>query len=247
MRAQDEKIKGFNLLELLVVVVLIGIVSGLAYPNFKKWRTDREVRDAVFKIKSLIEGINAQVQRGQYVFVQVKVEDGELENNNQGLIITSKGMSSAEFAPLLNNNESNWWTDIPNRCNIEDPDYWTHDPEIDGNDTIEVRTLDLENVSTAWTGGVGAVCFGKNETWFSAKEQLASGTNDVPDYYLFLCSAEAYEGQTNCDVTGGIPQKCNKYLYSIKWSRFGNISLSKFKFDTAKCKEDEVDGEWNEL
>ena len=172
MRAQDEKIKGFNLLELLVVVVLIGIVSGLAYPNFKKWRTDREVRDAVFKIKSLIEGINAQVQRGQYVFVQVKVEDGELENNNQGLIITSKGMSSAEFAPLLNNNESNWWSDIPNRCNITEPDYWTDDPEVDGNDSIEVRQLIFENVSTAWAGDIGAVCFGKNERWFNGNSNL---------------------------------------------------------------------------
>ena len=129
--------------------------------------------------------------------------------------------------------------------------YWDDDPST-GTKKIEVRQKSFENILTNWDGGsglssIGAVCFGKNETWFSAKEQLASGTNDVPDYYLFLCLAEAYEGQTNCDVTGGIPQKCNKYLYSIKWSRFGNISLSKFKFDPTNCKEDEVDGEWNEL
>ena len=66
-------------------------------------------------------------------------------------------MSSAEFAPLLNNNESNWWTDIPNRCNITEPDYWTDDPEVDGNDSIEVRQLIFENVSTAWAGDIGAV------------------------------------------------------------------------------------------
>ena len=71
MQAQDEKIKGFSLLELIVVVVLIGIVSAIGYPQFSEWRKDREVRDAVIKIRSLIEGINAQVQRGQYAFVQV--------------------------------------------------------------------------------------------------------------------------------------------------------------------------------
>ena len=229
MRAQDEKIKGFNLLELLVVVVLIGIVSGLAYPNFKKWRTDREVRDAVFKIKSLIEGINAQVQRGQYVFVQVKVEDGELENNNQGLIITSKGMSSAEFAPLLNNNESNWWTDIPNRCNITDPDYWTDDPEVDGNDSIEVRQLIFENVSTAWAGDIGAVCFGKNERWFNGNSRLVSGTgnNAVVDNFLFICERKIDAPQ--CNIINGVPSASHSNLFAIEWSRFGNISIDKWK------------------
>ena len=33
MQVQDEKIKGFSLLELIVVVVLIGIVSAIGYPN----------------------------------------------------------------------------------------------------------------------------------------------------------------------------------------------------------------------
>ena len=240
MRAQDEKIKGFNLVELLVVVVLIGIVSGLAYPNFSKWRTDREVRDAVFRIKSLIEGINAQVQRGQYVFVQVKVEDGG--NANPGLIITSKGMSPAEFAPLLNNNESDWWTDIPNRCNIEDPDYWTHDPELDGNDTIEVRTLDLENVSTAWTGGIGAVCFGKNERWFNGHSNLVSGTgeNAVVDNFLFICDRRGDD--STCNIENGVPITEHKNLFAIEWSRFGNISVDKWK--SAGVVDNPALGDW---
>ena len=54
MRTQDEKIKGFNLLELIVVVVIIGVISAVGYPNFSKWRKDREARDAVVKIKNLI-------------------------------------------------------------------------------------------------------------------------------------------------------------------------------------------------
>ena len=75
MRVRDEKIKGFNVLELIVVGVLIGVISAIGYPNFSEWRKDRETRSAVLSIKSLIEGINSQVQRGQYAFVQVDVNE----------------------------------------------------------------------------------------------------------------------------------------------------------------------------
>ena len=96
MRAQDEKIKGFNLLELIVVVVIIGVISAIGYPKFSDWRLDRETRNSVIKIKSLIQGINAQVQRGQYAFVQVHVEEDD------GLVVTSKGMKPQKLASLLN-------------------------------------------------------------------------------------------------------------------------------------------------
>ena len=120
MRVQDEKIKGFNVLELIIVIAIIGVLSAVAYPNFSEWRKDRETRNSVVKIKSLIEGINAQVQRGQYAFVQVDVEEGRLINEDDGLIVTSKGMKPKTLATLLNNGESGWWVTPNERCNIVD-------------------------------------------------------------------------------------------------------------------------------
>ena len=171
MRVQDEKIKGFNVLELIVVIAIIGVLSAVAYPNFSEWRKDRETRSAVVKIKSLIEGINSQVQRGQYAFVQVDVEEDD------GLIVTSKGMKPKTLATLLNNGKSGWWVRPNERCNIvdeadeADEAYWDEDPDPDRNqiidlDKIEVRQIVLDNVATTWRDKIGAVCFGKNDQWY---------------------------------------------------------------------------------
>ena len=116
MQVRDEKIKGFTLLELIVVVTLIGIVSAIGYPQFSEWRKDREVRGAVYEIKSLIEGINAQVSRGQYAFVQVHVKAGggedaasdevdEDEVTQNGIVVTSKGMTATTLGNKLNTDD----------------------------------------------------------------------------------------------------------------------------------------------
>ena len=54
-------------------MVLIGIVSGLAYPNFSQWRKDRAVKNSAIKIRGLFLNTTAQVQRGLYSFAQVYV------------------------------------------------------------------------------------------------------------------------------------------------------------------------------
>ena len=235
MRVQDEKIKGFNVLELLIVIAIIGVLSAVAYPNFSDWQKDRETRSAVVKIKSLIEGINAQVQRGQYAFVQVDVEEGELVSGDDGLIVTSKGMKPKTLATLLNDGESDWWVKPNERCNNVDQAYWDEDPDPDRDqiidlDKIEVRQIVLDNVATTWREDKGAVCFGKNDQWYSGNGKLVSSSGgDVSvDSYLFICNRSRTRSQCDIDNVTGEPTTEHDYLYVIEWSRFGNIKLEKW-------------------
>ena len=57
MQQQEKKIKGFNILELLVVIVIVGVLSAAAYPNFSDWRRERVVRTSAIKIKNLMQNI----------------------------------------------------------------------------------------------------------------------------------------------------------------------------------------------
>ena len=235
MRVQDEKIKGFNVLELIIVIAIIGVLSAVAYPNFSDWQKDRETRSAVVEIKSLIEGINAQVQRGQYAFVQVDVEEGKLLTGDDGLIVTSKGMKPKTLATLLNTGGSDWWVKPNERCNNVDQAYWDEDPDPDRDqiidlDKIEVRQITLDNVATTWREDKGAVCFGKNDQWYSGNGKLVSSSGgDVSvDSYLFICNRSRTRFLCDIDNSTGEPTTEHDHLYVIEWSRFGNIKLEKW-------------------
>ena len=198
MQLQEKKIKGFNILELLVVIVIVGILSAAAYPNFSDWRSERAARAATVKIKNLIQGINAQVQRGSYAFVQVLVE-----NTNDYLTVTSKGMKMDTLTTMINDGASEWNTSPISRCDIDDDDYWDDDgspkiiityKEIDGivvldaegmpeeesrtevtNTKLEVAQLILGKVTTTFGPPErGAVCFSKNARWYSGAGNFVS-------------------------------------------------------------------------
>ena len=244
MRAQEEKIKGFSLLELLVVVVIIGVISGVGYPKFNEWRIDRETRSAIFKIKSLFDGINAQVKRGQYAFVQVHIKEGKdsEDDNKHKLFVTSKGMKPAKLASLINDSTSTWWSDINGRCNTDNAAYWDDDPH-QGSNSIEVRQIVLDNIATTWIGDTVAVCFGKNERWFAATSNFLSspppppkeeeeGEGEEPSMQSMLNSpsnqlivCRRTSTQSQCDQAD---PSASEQSFKIVWSRFGNVKLEKW-------------------
>ena len=63
--------KGFSLIELLVVILLIGILSGIAFPNIKKWMTDRQVNKEVYDVVTYLDERKSDAVSGKFGMVQV--------------------------------------------------------------------------------------------------------------------------------------------------------------------------------
>ncbi len=226
MRAQEKNIKGFNILELAVVLVIVGVISAMAYPKFSDWKSKREIRDATLKIKSLMLGINGQVQRGLYVFVQVYVNI-----TDEDITVISKGMKSDTLASKVNNGDNVWNTDALSRCNITDTDYWDDDGGAEDNSILQVQKLviDGEKFASNFTGE-GAVCFSKDARWFSGAGNFVSGAGgDISvDQTMFLCIKGKETSTCAVDESTGEPTTVVDNVFSIDWTRFGDINVDKW-------------------
>ena len=137
---QKQDIKGFTILELLVVITIVAVVSAVGYPNFMDWRKDREIRGSMEKVSSMLRSINTQAQRGNYAVVQFMVKPSGTSTE-----FFSKGMSKSTESTIANSSGQNV------TCQIVNSGYWT-------NHQVEYSKYD---VSTNINNN-GAVCFSKD-------------------------------------------------------------------------------------
>ena len=248
MRALEKNIKGFNILELLVVLVIVGLISAFAYPNISSWTQERETRNAVQKIKTLMTNINSQVQRGKYGFVQVIIQDttdNDKESeffNKQVVIVKSKGMKMNKLMTMVNDGDDQWNSDagITKWCGVSEIDtdyveYWDDEGSEDGI-VAEVGYYKFANIAVNFRNKIGAICFSSDGTWYSGAEEFLS-VSDVDkevsiDSVFFICVRQEAESVCEIGQTEAVPspatEENNQPIFSVSWSRFGNITLEKW-------------------
>jgi len=209
-----QDIKGFTILELLVVITIVAVVSAIGYPNFMEWRKDREVRAAAEKVASMLTGISTQAQKGYFPFVQFQVTPLTGSVN-----FTSKGMSQDTMSIRLNQSSTKRLD-----CTIVNAGYWD-------NHLVDIYTAEIGvNIS-----GSGAVCFSKDGSYFSEKNRLEDsqvtsillgGRNS--NNYLIICSPSSSGGGVIIIGSGSGSCGISKPQYLVEWSRFGNIKKYKW-------------------
>ena len=64
-------VKGFTIIELLVVLAVIGVFVSFAYPNISNWIKDREVKKEVYETVAFIKERKTEVTSGKYGMTQV--------------------------------------------------------------------------------------------------------------------------------------------------------------------------------
>ena len=209
---QNQEIKGFTLLELLVVIVIISVVSAIGYPKFTSWKKDREVRYAAEKVTNLLTSISTQAHRGSYPFVQfyIKPSGSKVE-------FITKGQSTEQYNDNLNQGIQPECLTTTVFDNNEFDKYDSEDEKI----SVQMNL-------------VGTVCFSQNGTYFKEEGKLHDSNNPnvsiegrLSNNYVIICSKDnAAKTGKKCATTKG--DGLEKPAYLVEWSRFGNIS--KFKW-----------------
>ena len=103
MLGQVKNNKGFNLLELVVVIAIVGFISAVSYPSFSSWNKERKIRAAVKEVAALVRNAIVQTERGTFAYVQVL-----FSNTADTLKIESRGMTMASLVTKMNDGADAW-------------------------------------------------------------------------------------------------------------------------------------------
>tara|TARA_Y100001970_G_scaffold269052_1_gene360972 strand:+ start:91 stop:834 length:744 start_codon:yes stop_codon:yes gene_type:complete len=244
---QQKKIKGFTLLELMVVIIIIGLISAIGFLPFQSWRSDRLARAGAVSVSGVIQDIYSQVQRGHYSFSMFRVHS-VTKNNETNWFISSYGMETENFTTLVRNKykgttlaefhvfEKRCKTDLLfDSVNMWDDQGYPISSGDKASKKLTVSSYEIDDKLSIGVSGVdklteGTVCFSKDGSYYAAGGMFLSGTfggggdsaivGGEPSIReeMYVCTAES--GADSCSSS-------SENFYSITWSRFGNIDMQK--------------------
>ena len=200
-------IKGFTLIELIIVIAIIGALSVAGIPNYIEWSKDRKVRKVNEQIAGLITRLNTQTQRGVFPYTQLRITP-QIDNS---ILVTARGKTKRSIQNGLGESPQILLT-----CDMNNDTYWDE----------TLSTFTLENIFVHVQDQSG-VCFSKNADDYMTIGAINRNTpfrsvdNAQINNYLIFCRTSL-----NCGTAPATP------AYMVVWSRFGNVT--KFKYNSSE-------------
>ena len=210
------KHKAFTIIELLVVLVIIGIFSAIAYPNVSSWIADREVRKEVYDVVNLINERKSEVMNGKYGMVQIRLKPGvEIYN-----------MSQDDFFNTYKNISADNRFKTKKIC-----DYQSQGMSNLVRDKATEMSLSVNSKESkvhVWPHTEAVMCITKEGIIKFVKKNLSEqdpNSGERVEYFIF------------CSKTNTTQKTCKRnirkdYQYKITWNRIINqIKVYKYRKD----------------
>lgn len=210
------KYKAFTIIELLVVLVIIGIFSAIAYPNVSSWIADREVRKEVYDVVNLINERKSEVMNGKYGMVQIRLKPGvEIYN-----------MSQDDFFNTYKNINADNRFKTKKIC-----DYQSQGMSNLVRDKATEMSLSVNSKESkvhVWPHTEAVMCITKEGIIKFVKKNLSEqdpNSGEIIEYFIF------------CSKTNTTQKTCKRnirkdYQYKITWNRIINqIKVYKYRKD----------------
>ena len=212
-------VKGFTIIELLVVLAVLGVFVSFAYPNISNWIKDREVKKEVYDTVIFIKERKKEVTSGKYGMTQVLLND-QLE------VFT---MSPETYFQIYKGFSSRYPTHKQNyTCGFSDTagftiesKYSSHDFGVNAsNSNVNVYPSAQHNPmrSAICITKDGSIEYDKQYQNFRTKDEA---TGSEVDAFVFCSKSNTTE--STCKYNSS-----SDYRYMITLDRFQNIKVFKY-------------------
>ena len=223
--------KAFTIFELLVVLAVIGVFAGIAYPNISNWITDRNVKKEVYETVTFIKERKAEVTSGKYGMVQVLLND-QLE------VFT---MSPEKFSDIYKDFSSPYPTHKQNyTCGFSDTAGFTIESKYSSHDFgVNASNSNVNVYPSAYHNPMRtAICITKDGTIKYDKQNQNfqvddNATGKKVDAFVFCSKSNTQDSW--CKYNSNYD-----FRYMITLDRFQNIKI--FKYNKSKNKWNKIDG-----
>jgi prepilin-type N-terminal cleavage/methylation domain-containing protein len=222
-------VKGFTIIELLVVLAVIGVFVSFTYPNISNWIKDREVKKEVYDVVTFIKEKKLMVTNDKYGMIQLSLKPN----------LEVYTMSKINFINTYRSISSNSSFKKNNQCT-----YGTMQSGFVRNQSLETLKLSVSNndsnvhvyPNAAHNPSNTVLCLTRDNSisyMRLRKTERDAETGKTVDIFIF-CS-KSNSTQYSCKYSANLD-----HMYKITISK--NIKMKIYKKNKSKNSWVKIDG-----